>query len=76
MEEIRFLSSNEIDLVSQTDRFLAFQIPLHKQHTLRRNILARFEVIYIPSVDLVWVQIYRKSLISALHIAKHIMARI
>ena len=63
MEEIRFLSSNEIDLVSQTDRFLAFQLPLHKQHTLRRNALARFEVIYILPVDLVRVQIYRKSLI-------------
>ena len=59
MEEVRFFSSNEIDLVSQTHRFLALKIPLHKQHTLRRNALARFEVIYILLGDLVRVQILK-----------------
>ena len=63
MEDVRF-GSNEIDLVSQTHRFLTLQIPLHKQHTLRRrNSLIRFEVIYILLGDLVRVQIYRKSII-------------
>ena len=63
MEEVRFFSSDEIDLVSQTHRFLTLEIPLHKQHTLGRNVLARFEFVYILLGDLVRVQIYRKSII-------------
>ena len=59
--EVKFFSSNEIDLVSQTCRFWIPKIPVHKQHTLGRNVLARVELVYILLGDLVRVQIYRKS---------------